>query len=135
VDPLFIGYCKEWMENEDYKTAVRSALKSSTKLQRDIADAFLEKPHRFQHKELAARLGIAPGTLNGQFGRLGHHVYEILQRRLHSGAFMTCILEVPKQIGRQRSGFATTINSVGFQARCRMLPTGFLKILTSPKIL
>jgi hypothetical protein len=68
------------MENTDYTTAVRSALKSSTKLQRDIAEAFLEKPHRFQHKELAARLGIAAATLNVQFRRLGHHVYEILQR-------------------------------------------------------
>jgi hypothetical protein len=72
---------------------VRSALKSSTKLQRDIADAFLEKPHRFQHKELAARLGIAPGTLNGQFGKLGHHVYEILQRHPEGrqpGDFVWC---------------------------------------------
>jgi len=67
------------MENADYQTAVRLALKTSTKLQKDIAIAFLEKPHQFLHKELAARLGIAPVTLNGEFGKLGHHVYERLR--------------------------------------------------------
>lgn len=50
------------MENADYQAAVRSALKTSTKLQKDVAIAFLEKPHRFLHKELSARLQIAPVT-------------------------------------------------------------------------
>jgi 5-methylcytosine-specific restriction protein A len=67
------------VENADYQTAVRLALKSSTELQKAIATAFLEEPHRFLHKELAARLEIAPLTLSGDFGKLGHRVYEILQ--------------------------------------------------------
>jgi hypothetical protein len=79
VKTLSSLYCKAWMENSDYQTAVRLALKSSTKLQRDIAFAFLEEPHQFLHKELVARFGIAPITLNGDFGKLGHRVYEILQ--------------------------------------------------------
>ena len=69
------------MENGDYQTAVRITLKSATKPQKDIATLFLEEPHhRFLHKELAAHLGIAQLTLNGEFGKLAHHVYEILQR-------------------------------------------------------
>ena len=67
------------MGNADYRAAVRLALKSSTKLQRDIAIAFLEEPHRFLHRELSSRLKIAPVTLNGEFGKLSHRVYERLQ--------------------------------------------------------
>lgn len=67
------------MKNADYQAAVRLALKSSTKLQRDVAIAFLEEPHQFLHKALAARLGVAQITLNGEFGKLGHRIYEILR--------------------------------------------------------
>ena len=66
------------METADYQAAIRLALKSSTELQRAIAAAFLEEPHQFLHKELAALLGIAPITLSGEFGKLGHRVYDCL---------------------------------------------------------
>jgi 5-methylcytosine-specific restriction protein A len=63
-----------------YATAVRLALEGSARRQK-IATAFLKKSdHRFLHKELANHLGIPQVTLNGEFGKLGHHVYTILGR-------------------------------------------------------
>jgi 5-methylcytosine-specific restriction protein A len=57
------------------------ALEGSSKRQRQIATAFLEKSdHRFLHKELAARLGVPQVTLNGEFGKLAHRVYTMLGR-------------------------------------------------------
>jgi 5-methylcytosine-specific restriction enzyme A len=69
------------MPDAVYATALRLALEGSTKLQRNIAAAFLEKSdHSFLHKELAAHLKIAQATLNVEFGKLGHRVYAILNR-------------------------------------------------------
>jgi hypothetical protein len=69
------------MADAVYATAVRLALEGSSKRQRRIAAAFLEKSdHRFLHKELAARLGVPQVTLNGEFGKLAHRVYTMLGR-------------------------------------------------------
>ncbi len=66
---------------EIYKLAIRRALGSGTDLQRKIANAILDASNEFRirRRDLAARLNLAPGTVNREFGRLGHRVWDILQ--------------------------------------------------------
>jgi hypothetical protein len=67
------------MKKADYGKAVREAPSASTKLQNNIANAFLEEPdHQFLHKDLARRFRIHPNALSAVFGKLGRRVYEIL---------------------------------------------------------